>query len=78
MEFGIPNPIILQHRKPSQKHGPVVNVGNVVSVQEDNVKRLNWKMTLVDELIREKDSKTRAAVVRIMDKARKVTRLMYS
>ena len=31
-----------EHRKPSQKHGPVVNVGDV-SVQEDNVKRLNWQ-----------------------------------
>ena len=78
MEFGIPNPIIREHQKPSQKHGPVVNVGDVVSVQEDNVKRLNWKMTSVDELIREKDSKTRAAVVRIMDKAGKITRLIYS
>ena len=64
-----------EHRKPSQKHGPVVNVGDVVSVQEDNVKRLNWQMALVDELIRGKDGKTRAAVVRIMDKAGKITRL---
>ena len=58
-----------EHRKPSQKHGPVVNVGDVMSAEEDNVKRLNWQMAFVDELITEKDSKTRAAVVRIMDKA---------
>ena len=64
-----------EHRKPSQKHGPVVNVGDVVSVQEDNIKRLNWQMALVDELIRGKDGKTRTAVVRIMDKAGKITRL---
>ncbi|XP_028397220.1 uncharacterized protein LOC114521030 [Dendronephthya gigantea] len=64
-----------EHHRPSKRDGPVINVGDVVSVKEDNVKRLNWEMALVDELIQGKDGKSRAAVVRMIGKDGKVTRL---
>ena len=46
-----------------------------MTVKEDNVKRLNWQMALVDEVIKGKDGKSRAAIIRIMDKTGKITRL---
>ena len=46
-----------------------------MTVKEDNVKRLNWQMALVDEVIKGKDGKSRAAIIRIMDKASMITRL---
>ena len=44
-------------------------LGDVVSVKEYNVKRLNWQIALVNELIKGRDGEVRAAVVRKMDKA---------
>ena len=64
-----------EHHRSNKKDGPVINVGDVVTVKEDNVKRLNWQMALVDEVIKGKDGKSRAAIIRIMDKAGKITRL---
>ena len=64
-----------EHHRSNKRDGLVINVGDVVTVKEDNVKRLNWQVALVDEVIKGKDGKSRAAVIRIMDKASKITRL---
>ncbi len=64
-----------EHHRSNKRDGPVINVGDVVTVKEDNVKRLNWQMALVDEVIKGKDGKSRAAIIRIMHKAGKITRL---
>lgn len=63
-----------EHHRPSRRDGPVISIGDVVSVKEDNVKRLNWQIALVDELIKGRDGEVRAAVVRKMDKAGKIAR----
>ena len=64
-----------EHHRSNKRDGPVINVVDVVTVKEDNVKRLNWQMALVDEVIKGKDGKSRAAIIRIMDKASMITRL---
>ncbi len=37
-----------EHHRSNKRDGPVINVGDVVTVKEDNVKQLNWQMALVD------------------------------
>ena len=51
--------------KKSSNSSPAVQVGDVVCVKEDNMKRNMWKLEKVEELIVGKDSVVRGAVVRI-------------
>ena len=57
-----------QHR-PSGKKGPTVSQEDVVLVEEDRVKRLNWSLAKIEELLAGKDKKVRAAVIRYFDKS---------
>ena len=57
-----------QHR-PSEKKGPTASVGDVVFVQEDKVKRMNWTLAYVEKLLTGNDGKVRAAVIRYHNKA---------
>ena len=36
-----------EHHKPSKKRGPEIKVGEVVLIEEDNVKRLNWPIAVI-------------------------------
>ena len=51
--------------KKSSSSSPAVQLGDVVCVKEDNMKRNMWKLEKVEELIVGKDSVVRGAVVRI-------------
>ena len=51
--------------KKSSNSSPAVQLGDVVCVKEDNMKRNMWKVGKVEELIVGKDSVVRGAVVRI-------------
>ena len=46
--------------------GDIVEIGDVVVVHEDNVKRSNWKMAEVVELIKGRDEQVRGAKVRMI------------
>ena len=51
--------------KKSSSSSPVVQLGDIVCVKEDNTKRKMWKLGKVEDLIVCKDSVVRGAVVRI-------------
>ncbi len=57
------------HRNISQGHR-TAKVGDVVLVQEDNTKRLLWKMGLVERLISGKDGTVRGAEIRVITKGK--------
>ena len=61
-----------QHRH-SKKKGPEAEVGDVVLIQEDNVKRLNWPIAVIESLLKGRDGSVRAATVRMFNKAGKPT-----
>ena len=44
-----------EHHKPSKKRGLQVKVGDVVLIQEDNIKRLNWPIAVIESLLKGKD-----------------------
>ena len=62
-----------EHHQPSKKDGQSVKVGDVVLIQEDNVKRLNWPIAVIESLLKGKDGNVRAATVRTFNKAGKLT-----
>ena len=62
-----------EHHQPSKKDGQSVKVGDVVLIQEDNVKRLNWPIAVIESLLKGKDGNVRAATVRTFNKAGKFT-----
>ncbi len=41
-----------EHHQPSKTDGPEVKVGDVVLIQEDNVKRLNLPITVIESLLK--------------------------
>jgi hypothetical protein len=61
-----------EHHKPGKKHGLEVQVGDVVLIEEDNVKRLNWPIAVIESLLRGNDGNVRAATVRMLNKAGKI------
>ena len=61
-----------EHHQPRKKDGPEVKVGDVVLIQEDNVKRLNWPIAVIESLLRGRDGNVRAATVRMFNKAGKL------
>ena len=53
------------HRRSQQKsHGVTVNVGDVVVVAEDGVRRGQWRLALVEELVPGRDGLVRGALVK--------------
>ena len=60
------------HRGKREGSERVVEKGDVVIVHEDNVKRGNWKMAVVEELIARRDGVVRGARVRLAQKGRAV------
>ena len=60
---------------PMTKHANYgkVKVGDVVLIQEDNVKRLNWPIAVIESLLKGKDGNVRAETVRTFNKAGKFT-----
>ena len=58
-----------ERHKPSKKRGLQVKVGDVVLIQEENVKRLNWPIAVIESLLKGKDGNVRAAIVRMFNKA---------
>ena len=63
----------LTHHNQSKKNGPKIQVGDVVRVQEDMIKRLNWTIAVIESLIRWRDGNVRKAIVRMVNKAGKIT-----
>jgi hypothetical protein len=61
-----------EHHKPGKKHSLEVQVGDVVLIEEDNVKRLNWPIAVIESLLRGNDGNVRAATVRMFNKAGKI------
>ena len=61
-----------EHHQPRKKDGPEVKVGDVVLIQEDNVKRLNWPIAVIESLLKGRDGNVRAATVRMFNKAGKL------
>ncbi len=51
---------------------PELQVGDVVLIQEDNVKRLNWPIAVIESLLKGRDGKVRAATVRMFNNAAKL------
>ena len=62
-----------EHHHPSKKNGPKIQVGDVVLGQEDMIKRLNWMIAVIESLIKGRDGNVRAAIVRMVNKAGKIT-----
>jgi len=48
---------------------PVVNVGDVVILKDDSVKRVFWKLGRIIELLRSSDGKARAALVNVANES---------
>ena len=46
--------------------------GDIVVIQEDNAKRLNWNIGRVEELLKGRDGNTRAVVLRTVSKGGEV------
>jgi hypothetical protein len=61
-----------EYHQPRKKDGPEVNVGDVLPIQEDNVKRLNWPIVVIESLLKGRDGNVRAARVRMLNKAGKL------
>ncbi|XP_028415551.1 uncharacterized protein LOC114538623 [Dendronephthya gigantea] len=61
-----------EQHQPSKKGGPKIKVGDVVLIQEDNVKRLNWPIAVIESLLKGRDGNARAATVRMFNKAGKL------
>ncbi|XP_028416184.1 uncharacterized protein LOC114539807 [Dendronephthya gigantea] len=61
-----------EQHQPSKKDGPKIKVGDVVLIQEDNVKRLNWPIAVIESLLKGRDGNARAATVRMFNKAGKL------
>ena len=59
-----------RHERRTASKGGSARKGNVVVVQEDGVKTGNWKMGVIDGLIRGRDNEVRRAHVRITTSGR--------
>ncbi len=57
-----------EYHRPRERKGQTVKKGDVVVIQEDNVKRLNWNIGRVEELLKGRDGNTRAVVLRTVSK----------
>ena len=58
-----------EHHKPSKKHGQGIKVGEVVLIEEDNVKRSNWPIAVIASLLKGTDGNVRDVTVRMFNKA---------
>ena len=61
-----------EYHRPRERKGQTVKKGDVVVIQEDNVKRLNWNIGRVKELLKGRDGNTRAVVLRTVSKGGEV------
>ena len=59
------------HCRESGKPARITEVGDVVTVHEDNKKIGNWKMDIVEKLVKGKDGVVRGAEVRVITKGRR-------
>jgi hypothetical protein len=64
-----------EHHRPSQTQGPTINVGDVVCVKEDKLPRQKWKIARIQQLVKGRDGKVRAAAIKVHDKGGKLTQL---
>ena len=60
------------HRSKPGTNLRVIEIGDVVTVHEDNKKRGSWKMAEVEELVKGKDNVVRGATVRVITKGKQV------
>ena len=60
------------HRSKPGTNLRVIEIGDVVTVHEDNKKRGSWKMAVVEELVKGKDNVVRGAIVRVITKGKQV------
>ena len=63
-----------EHHKSAQSNGPV-SVGDVVCIHEEKKSRLNWSIGKVERLLEGADGNVRAAVVKLVGKGGKTTKL---
>ena len=61
--------------KMNQRPEVHIKEGDVVLVQDDNVKRNKWKLAVVDRLIKGDDQRTRGAWVRLAKKGKQMTKM---
>ena len=61
-----------ENHHPRERKGQTVRKGDIVVVQEDNVKRLNWNIGRIIELLKGRDGNTRAVILRTISKDGKV------
>ncbi len=61
-----------EYHRPRKKKGQTVKKGDIVVIQEYNVKRLNWNIGRVKELLKGRDGNTRAVVLRTVSKGGEV------
>jgi hypothetical protein len=61
-----------EYHRPRERKGQTVKKGDIVVIQEDNVKRLNWNIGRVEELLKGRDGNTRAVVLRTVSKGGEV------
>ncbi len=58
-----------EYHRPRKKKGQTVKKGDIVVIQEYNVKRLNWNIGRVKELLKGRDGNTRSVVLRTVSKS---------
>ena len=58
------------HRNKVSESSKAVRVGDVVTVYEENKKRRDWKMTVIESLIKGKDEVVRGANIRVIVKGK--------
>ncbi len=61
-----------EYHRPRKKKGQTVKKGDIVVIQEYNVKRLNWNIGRVKELLKGRDGNTRSVVLRTVSKSGEV------
>ena len=59
------------HRNKLAKNDCEVLVGDIVYLQDDNLRRKQWNMAKIEELLSGKDGIVRAAVIRTLDKSKR-------
>ena len=58
------------HRNKVSESSKAVRVGDVVTVYEENKKRGDWKMAVIESLIKGKDEVVRGANIRVIVKGK--------
>ena len=58
-----------------KKKRPVIAIGDIVILKNDHTSRLFWKLGIVEELMAGKDGKVPAALVKVANQRKKLSRL---